>query len=107
MRAVELTGAVTDPQHVRGAVVPAAAEAVLADESLLVVQQQCLVSREKAGLAQLWRAIQAACAHEFKRFVDACAELVVLLGQQGVGDEVQVPLMHLVQVGETALGECA
>ncbi len=60
---------------------------------------------EEAGFAQLRRAVQAAGTHELQCFVDARAELVILLGQQRVGDEIEVPLVHLMQVGETALGE--
>ncbi|MCY1345957.1 hypothetical protein D9M69_320290 [compost metagenome] len=105
--AIQLAGAVADPEHVGGAVVPATGEAVATHECLFVVQQQRLVGGEEAGFAQLRCAVQAAGAHEGQRLVDAVGQLAVLLGQCRVGDEVQVPLMHLVHVGETALGEGA
>ncbi|MOA10002.1 hypothetical protein D3C78_1298710 [compost metagenome] len=107
MCAIELAGAVADPQHVRRAVVVVAGQAVLAHEGFFVVQQQCLVGGEKAGFAQLRGAVQAAGAHEGQGLVDAVGQLVVFVGQRRIGDEVQVPLVHLVQVGETALGEGA
>ncbi|MNO59409.1 hypothetical protein D3C76_499970 [compost metagenome] len=105
--AVRLAGAVADPEHVRRAVVPVAGEAVAADEGFLVVQQQRLVGGEEADFTQLRRSVQAAGAHERQGFVDAVGELAVLLRQRRVGDEVEVPLVHLVQVGEAALGEGA
>ena len=43
--AVEVAGALTDPEHVSGAVIPFAGGGVLAGESLLVRQQQTLVGR--------------------------------------------------------------
>ncbi|MNH17312.1 hypothetical protein D3C79_769810 [compost metagenome] len=107
MGTVQLAGAVADPQHVRRAVVVVAGQAVLAHEGFFIVQQQCFVGGEEAGFAQLRRAVQAAGAHECQGFVDAVGQLVVLVGQRRVGDEVQVPLVHLVQVGKPALGEGA
>ena len=53
VRAVELAGALTDPQQVRGAVVPVAGEAVAAGERLLVAEQQRLVRRVEVDLVQL------------------------------------------------------
>ena len=44
MGAVELTGSLTDPEHVSGAVVPVAGEGVLAGEGLFIVEQQRLVA---------------------------------------------------------------
>ena len=53
VRAVELAGAVTDPEQVRRAVVPVAGEAVLAGERLLVAEQQRLVGRVAVDLVEL------------------------------------------------------
>ncbi len=105
MGAVQLASAVADPQHVRRAVVVVAGQAVLAHEGLFIVQQQRFVGGEEAGFTQLRRAVQATGTHERQGFVDAVGQLVVLVCQRRVGDEVQVPLVHLVQVGKTALGE--
>ena len=51
--------------------------------------------------------IKAAGAHEGQAFVDAVGQLLEAIGHRGVGNEVQVPLMHLIQTGKTALGEGA
>ncbi|MNQ85886.1 hypothetical protein D3C85_1010620 [compost metagenome] len=107
MGAVQLAGTVADPEHVRRAVVPTAGEAVAAHEGFFVVQQQGFMGGEEAGFAQLRRAVQAAGTHERQGLVDATRQLAVLFGQCRVGDEVEVPLMHLVHIGETALGEGA
>ncbi|MNE68797.1 hypothetical protein D3C80_1644780 [compost metagenome] len=107
MGTVQLAGAVADPQHVRRAVVVVAGQAVLAHEGFFIVQQQRFVGGEEAGFAQLRRAVQTTGAHERQGFVDAVGQLVILVGQRRVGDEVQVPLVHLVQVGKPALGEGA
>ncbi|KPY40222.1 Uncharacterized protein ALO52_05173 [Pseudomonas syringae pv. primulae] len=107
MRAVQLPGTVADPQHVRGAVVVVVGQAVTADKGFFVVEQQGFVGREEAGFAQLGRSVHAAGAHEGERFVDAVGELAVLFTQRRIGDEVQVPLMHLMQVGKAALGKGA
>jgi hypothetical protein len=45
VRAVELAGALADPEHVRRAVVPVAGERVLPGERLLVAEHQRLVAR--------------------------------------------------------------
>ena len=51
MSAVELAGAVADPEHVRRAVVPLAGQAVAAGQGFLVVQQERFVGGEEAGFA--------------------------------------------------------
>ncbi|MNF79909.1 hypothetical protein D3C84_621400 [compost metagenome] len=107
MGAIQLAGAVADPQHVRRAVVPVAGQAVLAHEGLLVVEQQRFVGGEEAGFTHLRGVLQTAGAHERQGLVDAVGQLAVLLGQLGAGDEVEVPLVHLMQVGKAALGEGA
>jgi hypothetical protein len=76
-------------------------------EGFFVVQQQGFVGGEETGFAQLRRAVHAAGAHERQGFIDAVSQVAVLLGQRRVGDEVQVPFVHLMQVGKTALGEGA
>jgi len=65
------------------------------------------VRSEETGLAQLWRAVHAAGAHEGQGFIDAIGQVAVFLSQCRVGDEVQVPLVHLMQVGKTTLGKRA
>ena len=46
--AVELAGALADPEHVGRAVVPVAGERVLAGERLLVAEDERLVAGEKS-----------------------------------------------------------
>ena len=72
MRAVELAGALADPEQVRRAVVPVAGEAVLAGERLLVVEEQRLVRRVEVDLVQLELGVEvdAARGHEAQRPLD-------------------------------------
>jgi len=104
---VQLARAVADPQHVRRAIVVIVGQAVAAHEGFFVVQQQRFVGGKEAGFAQLRRAVHAAGTHKGQGFVDAVGQLAVLFSQRRVGDEVQVPLVHLMQVGKAALGEGA
>ncbi|MNX99731.1 hypothetical protein D3C86_1321970 [compost metagenome] len=62
---------------------------------------------EETGFAQLRRAVHAAGTHEGQGFIDAVGQVAVFFRQRRVGDEVQVPLVHLMQVGKPALGEGA
>ncbi|MNZ66015.1 hypothetical protein D3C78_842200 [compost metagenome] len=105
--AVELAGAVADPQHVRRAIVVIVGQAVATHESFFVVQQQRFVCGEETGFAQLRRTVHAAGAHERQGFIDAIGQVAVFFRQRRVGDEVQVPLVHLMQIGKPALGERA
>ena len=50
---VELAGALADPQHVRGAVVPVAGERVDAGQRLLVAEQERLVAGVEVDLVEL------------------------------------------------------
>ena len=107
--AVELSGALADPQHVRRAVVPTAREGVLTGKGLFVAEQQCLVAREHVDLVQGGGGlgVHAAGAHEAQRTVDLLGELFVALALGARRDELLGPLVHAVQVGEAALGERA
>jgi len=107
MRAVQLARAVADPQHVRRAVVEIVGQAVTTHEGFFVVEQQRFVGGEEAGFTQLRRGVHAAGAHEGQRFVDSVGQMAVLFRKRGACDEIQVPLMHLVQIGKTALSEGA
>ena len=75
MRAVELVGAVPDPQQVRGAVVPVAGEAVAAGERLLVAEEQRFVRRVEVDFVELGLGVEvdAARGHEAQRAVDLLA----------------------------------
>ncbi len=107
MRAIQLTGAITDPQHVCRAIVIVVGQAVAPHKGFFVIEQQRFVGGEETGFAQLRRAVHAAGAHERQGFIDAPGQLAVLVGKRRVGDEVQVPLVHLMQIGKPALCERA
>ena len=109
MRAGELVRAVPDPQQVRRAVVPVAAEAVAAGERFLVLEQQRLVRRVEVDLVQLHLGfeVDAARRHEPQRPLDPVGELLVAARLARAGDELEIPLVHPVQVGEAALRERA
>ena len=93
----------------RAGVVPAAGQAVLPGQGLLVRQQQRLVAGVEAGLAELRRGFgtDPARFHEGERFADAVGKRLILRGPGRPAHEVQHPGMNLVQVGITALGKGA
>ena len=105
--AVELAGAVADPQEVGGAVVPAAAEGVAARERFLVAEDECLVARPEVDLVDGlgFRQVDAAGGHEPQRPVDLGRDLLVAQSLGAGGHELLVPHVDLAQVGEAALGE--
>ena len=107
MRASELTGALTDPQEVGRAVVPVVGEAVAPGERLLVAEEQCLVRRVEVDLVELVLRVQvdAARGHEPQRAVDLGGEQVVAAALGAGVDVLEVPRVHVRQVGEAALGE--
>ena len=90
-------------------VVPVAGGAVDARHGLLVIQQQAFVGGEEVGLAELRRRFrrQPAGGHEGKRLVQPVGQVPVALAERAVGDESQVPLVHLLQIRVPALGEGA
>ena len=109
VRAVELAGAVADPEEVGGAGVVVARGAVDAGERLLVGQEEGFVAGVEVGLADLLGggAAHAAGGHEGERFVDARREVLIAGGERGAGGEVEVPAVDLVEVGVAAGGEGA
>ena len=109
MGTVELAGALTDPEHVRRAVVPPAGERVLAGEGLLVAEQQRLVAGVEVDLVEVVVAlgVDAAGPHELQRPVDLRGDLLVALALRARRDELLVPHVDLAEVGEAALGERA
>ena len=109
VRAVQLARTVADPEHVGGAVVPVARERVAPRERLLVVEQQALVARPDVDLVQLRRRreVDAACGHEGQRALDLGGHQLVALALRRALDEVLVPCVHLLEIGEATLGEPA
>ena len=107
VRAVELAGAVADPEHVRRAVVPLAREGVGASERLLVPEDQRLVARVEVDLVQLRAAgqIDAAGSHEPQRAFDLRGDRLVALALAAGRHELLVPRGDVRQVGKAALRE--
>ena len=83
--AVELAGALADPEHVGRAVVPVAGERVLAGERLLVAEDQRLVAGVEVDLVQvrLRLGVDAARLHEPQRPVDLVGHALVARGPRG------------------------
>ena len=106
MGAIELAGAFADPQHVSGAVVPVARDAVLPSERLLVPEKERLVARVEVDLPhRRIVGVEPASAHEAKSPVDAVGQRLVAPSDRARRDELLVPVVYLAQVGETATGE--
>ena len=107
MRAVELAGALADPEQVRRAVVPAVGEAVPTGQRLLVAEEQRLVRGVEVDLVQLQLGVEvdAARGHEAQRALDLAGDGVVSASLGTGVDVLQVPGVHAREVGEAALGE--
>ena len=105
--AVELTGALADPQHVGRTVVPVAGQRVAASEGLFVSENQCLVRGEHVDLMEgrVVLGVDAACAHEGERVLDFGGQCLVTLSFGRRLDEFLRPGVHAVEVCEPALGE--
>ena len=107
MGAVDLAGALADPEHVGGAVVPVVGEGVLAGEGFLVAEDQRLVAREEVDLVERWQGlgVDAAGLHEAQGAVDVVCQALVALTLAAGCHELLVPLVDAGQVGEAALHE--
>ena len=107
VRAVELPGALADPQHVRRAVVPPAAQRVLAGERLLVAEQQGLVAGVEVDLVEVVvvLGVDAAGTHEPQGPIDLCSHLVVGPALGARCHELLRPGVDTGEIGEAALGE--
>ena len=79
--AVELTGAVADPEHVGRAVVGLAGERVRSGQRLLVLEQEALVARPDVDLVQraLATEVDPDRLHEAQRSLDLAGERLVAL----------------------------
>ncbi len=107
MGAIELAGAVADPQEVGRTVVPVARQRVPAGEGLLVAEDQGFVAGPELHLVQggLGSQVDAAGGHEPKGPVDLRGDGLVPLALVARGDELLVPHVHLGEVGKAAGGE--
>ena len=104
--AVELAGALADPDEVRRQVVGRAAAGVDAGHRVLVLEDQRLVAGVEVDAVELV-GVGADGLHERHRPVDLVGQRVVALPGHGVGDEVGVPGVDLAQVGVAAGDERA
>ena len=103
MRAIRLTGAVADPDHVTGTSQPFARCRILTRQRLFIFEQQRLVAGvEIYGLKRV-RAVTVHTRrfHEIKRVADAVRHITVLGSLLTLG-ETQRPAMHLMHVRKTA-----
>ncbi len=109
MGAVELAGAVTDPEEVGRAVVPTPGQAVLPGQRLFVAEQERLVGRVAVDLVEreLLVEVDAAGLHEPQRALDLGRDGLVAPALGARGHELLVPGVDAGQVGEAALGERA
>ena len=107
MGAVELSGALADPEHVGRAVVPVAGERILPGERLFVVEKKCFVTGEEVNFVQCWNgaAVDAARIHEGEGAVDLVGHFLVALAGGGGGDELAIPGGDLAEVGVATSGE--
>ncbi|MPL73688.1 hypothetical protein SDC9_19494 [bioreactor metagenome] len=103
MRAVGLTGAVADPDHVARARQRNARGAVDTAQRLFVFQQQRLVRGVEIDLRELMRGVRGhpGRGHEVHRIADALGHLAIARGLVLVG-EAGDPALHPVDVGIAA-----
>ena len=89
--------------------IPIAGGGIDAGQRLFVAEQQRLVRGVEFGLADLRRGVggQAAGRHEIESFGQAPGEVLVTVAQGAVGDEAEIPALHLMEIGIAALGEGA
>ena len=104
--AVELAGALADPDEVAGHVVRQLGAAVDAGHRVLVLQHQRLVAGVEVDAVELV-GVGADRLHEVERAVDLGRHLLVLAAHLGTEHEVGVPGVHLAQVGVPAGDEGA
>ncbi len=99
VRAVDLTGALTDPQEVPGHVVGQTRTRIDAGERAFVLEEQRLVGGvELRGPQSL--EVRAARVHEADRPIDLAGGLLVALVAGVRGEETAVPFVDQPQVGE-------
>ena len=103
MRAVRLTGAVADPDHVTGARDVLAGDRIHPRQRLFVFQQQRLVAGVKVHAGKFIRrvAVHPGCVHEVQGVGNPVRHLAVAFGLVMLG-KAQRPGMHPVDIGETA-----
>ena len=104
MRAVQLAGAIADPEEMRRTGISVAAGGIDARQRLLIGQQQRLMAGVEIRLADLRRGFRghAAGAHEVERLVDPRRQILVAGGEGAALHEAEVPAMDAVEIGIAA-----
>ena len=107
VRAAELSRAVSDPEHVRRAVVRLTGERVGARERLLVLEEKALVARPDVDLVErsLGRQVDPDRLHEAERTLDLARQRLVALAGGRARHELAVPRVDVREIGEPALRE--
>ncbi len=92
-----------------GGVVPFARGAIDARHRLLIAEQQRLMARVEIRRVELGLrlAVDTTGAHEVERLGDAVGEFLVTGTFRAVGNEAEIPAMHKIEVGITAIRESA
>ena len=97
---IKVAGALTDPEHVGGAVVPLASGGILSSQGLLVREEEALVSSEEVGLSEIWVGrVDADGLHETERFINLVGKLAITRSLLGILHEIQVPGMEATKIG--------
>ena len=107
MGLVQLTGPLSDPHQMGRTIIPLSRYIILAREGFLIIQQQCLMRSIHGCLPYARRILQrhAARLHKGKRFPDTVCKMLVFLPQRTAFHEIEIPLMHLVQVCQASFGK--
>ena len=105
VRPLRLARAVSDPQQMRGVAVPVPGGGVDPRERLLVAEEQRFVRGVERGLMQGrgGGGGDPARLHEVERLLDPVGQHTVALGLRRLGDEVEAPPMHPVEIRVAAL----
>src|SRR3954469_23365318 len=104
MAVVELTCAISNPDHVARSRVPVAGRGIDSREGLLVAEQQRLMAGVEIGGAQFGVAfqIETAGAHEISGVRNAVRQFLVASRLRGILQEPKHPLVHAAQIGKAA-----
>ena len=105
VRAVELRGAHSDPRQVRGKVVPAVLSRDEASLRLFIEQMQPLVARVEVDDRRLVHAASTDAFEEIEGIADRAHDALVGFLELRMLDEAEVPILGMVQIGETAIDQ--
>ena len=107
VRAAELGSAHPDPREMGGEVVPPRPPRDLAGLGLLIEKVQGVVARVEVDAVDLPDAGTGEGFHEAERFTDRFHGPLVFRGPGGMPDEVEVPVLRVMQVRKPAVDQAA